>query len=193
MALAALSSMVVDMSAPAGALTAASIVAPCILGSPVDQPQPESIPGMLLCHVGSCSAAHSLAISSASADGSQKSTCHLTASAAMLSYDGFQPAKTCARSAVSSILRSISSLEDRRDRQHATVASTAPLQACKGLGGYTVHPAAADSALHLGAVAGDNSKGPSRVPVGFGAYKAATAGEVMFQQLASMPAVSSAV
>ncbi len=67
-------------------------------------------------------------------------------------------------------------------RQCATVASICPQQPCKGVrnsdaGGYTVHPAAADSSLHLGAVAGNNSMGPSRVPVGFGAYTARKAGE----------------
>ena len=177
MALAALSSIIADTTAPGGALTAASIAAPCILGSSATQPQSTSIPGLLLCSVGSGISAHSLAISSASADGTQKSTCHLTASAATAFHDKFQPGKTRARSAVSTNLRSRLSLRERLSRQRATVASTACPQPGKGLGGYTVHPAAADSALHLGAVAGNNSRGPSRVPVGFGAYKATTVGE----------------
>ena len=39
-----------------------------------------------------------------------------------------------------------------------------------------MHPAATDCSLHLGAVAAGTAKGPSRVPVGLGAYTAESAG-----------------
>ncbi len=66
---------------------------------------------------------------------------------------------------------------ERLTRQLAILAAIGSPQPCESCDGYTVHPAAADSSLHLGAVPGTKAKGPSRVPVGFGAYRAGTAGE----------------
>jgi len=173
--------MVSDTSAPAGGLTAAAIAAPCILGSPAAQAKSGSSTSMLQCSVGSGSL-HTLEISSASAGSNGKITSHLTSSASVAIAQSSQHGRSRARMALStSLIRKVSPGK-RSSRQRATVAGICPQQPCKGVrnsyaGGYTVHPAAADSSLHLGAVAGNNSTGPSRVPVGFGAYTARKAGE----------------
>ena len=182
MALAVLNSMVSDTSAPVGSLTAAAIAAPCILGSPAAQARSGSITSMLQCSVGSGSSTHTLEISSAPAGRNGKVTPHLTSSASAAIPQSSQHGRFRARMALSTSLTRTVSLGKRTTRQRATVATICPQQPCKGVrnsdgGGYTVHPAAADSSLHLGAVAGNNSTGPSRVPVGFGAYTARKAGE----------------
>jgi hypothetical protein len=56
-----------------------------------------------------------------------------------------------------------------------------------GVEGYTVHPAATDCSLHLGAVAAGTDKGPSRVPVGLGAYTAESAGLSLIHLRKSAP------
>ena len=176
MALAALSSMVADTSAACCALIAASIAAPCILGRSAAQPQSDSSPSMLVAYVGSGSCPYSLAISSASASNPGKSTSYLTASAAAVFPNTPQSAKAGTLWAVPTSVSSKMTSEERLTRHLTTVASIGHSQPCRGLDGYTVHPAAADSSLHLAAVAGNN-KGPSRVPVGFGAYKAGETGQ----------------
>ena len=175
MALAALSSIITDTLASVGALTAASIAVPCILGSPVAQsPSCSSDAGMLLwCNIGPGSSRHNLAVSSASADGTQKRISHLTASAATVLSDARQP---CRAHSICAILGSQKSLAEGMAREPPTVASIGRPQPRAGLDGYTVYPAAADSSLQLGAVRGTRSRGRSRVPVGFGAYRARKAG-----------------
>ena len=166
-----------DASVSSSALTAASIIAACILGTPAAQPQPSSGPDTLLCDIGSGSTPHSLVVSSISACGSQKSTQHLTASASIVFPETPQPAipdthsmQLCTKSGRQVTCGNLPT------RKLATVASIDRSQSCGGLDGYTVHPAAADSSLHLGDVAGRASKGTSRVPVGFGAYRTGKAG-----------------
>ena len=174
MALAAFSSMRTDTSAPREALTAALIAAPCILGSLAAWPSLNSSPSTLLCSIGSSS--HSLEVSSAPGDATQKSTSHLKASAAVVLSSRRQPHRARAQTAACLLLKEMK-VGKRLARQLAVLAGIGSSQPCKCQVGYMVHPAAADSSLHLGAVPGTRSKGPSRVPVGFGAYRAGTAGE----------------
>ncbi len=176
MALAALSSVRGDTSAPLGALTAASIAAPCILGSTTAWPTLDSSPSMLLCSIASGNSADTLEVSSPDADAAQKSASHLKASAAMVLSSRPQPLKARPQTTARMAFKE-TNIGEPVTRQLAILAGIGSPHRCESSDGYTVHPAAADSSLHLGAVPGTKFKGPSRVPVGFGAYKAGIAGE----------------
>lgn len=175
MALAAASSVTVDSSAPAAGLAAASIAAPRILGSPAAQQQAGSSPGVLLCTVGLTGSHSGIQLSSAPADiPAERAPSHLTATAAAVQIHSFPDRSHVGLRTLPVCLGSSSGLQKPSSRQMATVARVA--QAAGD--GYMVHPAAADSSLHLGAVVREEGNAPSRVPVGLGAYSAQKSGEI---------------
>ena len=173
MALAAAASLKADSSVPAAGLTAASIAAPCLLGSTAAEQQASSSPGALLCAVGLTSSHSGIQLSSelASTHPNQSHT-HLSATAATVQIHS-APAKAFIGQGALPAYFGSSSLQVLSIIQPANVAKVHEVAG----DGYNLHPAAVDSSLHLGAVRNESHNTPSRVPVGLGACCAQKPGE----------------
>ena len=173
MALAAAAGLVADSSVPAAGLAAASIAAPCLLGSTAAEQQASSSPGVLLCAVGLISSHSGIQLSSevASTHPNQSHT-HLSADTATVQIHS-APAKACiGRGALPACFDSSAS----HGLSITQLANVAKVDEVAG-SGYNLHPAAVDSSLHLGAVTSEKHNAPSHVPVGLGAYCAQKPGD----------------
>ena len=173
MALAAATNLRADSSVSTAGLAAASIAAPCLLGSMAAEQQASSSPEVLLCAVGLTSSHTGIQLSSelAGVHPNQSHT-HLSASAATLQNHSAPAKAFIGRGALPACFGSSSS-QVLSITQRANVAKVEQVAG----DGYNLHPAAVDSSLHLGAVASKKHNATSCVPVGLGAYCAQKPGE----------------
>ena len=173
MALAAAASLRADSSVSTAGLAAASIAAPCLLGSTAAEQQASSSPGVLLCAVGLTSSHSGIQLSSelAGVHPNQSHT-HLSATAAKVHIHSAPTKAFIGRGALPACFGS-SSLQERSITQLANVAKVDEVAG----DGYNLHPAAVDSSLQLGAVTSEKHNAPSHVPVGLGAYCAQKPGD----------------
>ena len=174
MALAAATSLRADSSVPVAGLAAASIAAPCILGSTAAQQQAGSSPEVLLCTVGRTSSQNGIQLSSAPAVTQPNGVpCHLSATVAAVQMHCV-PGRAHTRQVAQHACHGSSSSQMASRSQTANIARIEDLAG----DGYVVHPASVDSSLHLGAVIREEDNAPSRVPVGLGAYSAQKPGDI---------------
>ena len=173
MALAAATSLKADSSVSLAGLAAASIAAPCLLGSTAAEQQLGISPGVLLCAVGLTSSHSGIQLSSELAvTHPNEPPTHLSATAAAVHSHSVSGKAHAGQGALLACFGS-SLPRVHCKTQLANVARVAEVAA----NGYNLHPSSVDSSLHLGAVAREERNIPSRVPVGLSAYCAQKPGD----------------